>query len=153
MNTRPLHDRSDIRCSGWVSMSSSVYGTRIRDIQMTLKQIMCCMHKLYYHFRFPRVILPTGCVPSVLPRFCLQLFPRPERPVTPSRPTPDKGALKRVLVTKEVFNEKCLVFCVFLYLYLYTVGRICNGPSLSWSELVMVRDVMKSFMHRLGVNT
>jgi hypothetical protein len=25
----------------------------------------------------------------------------------------DKGALKRVLVTKEVFNEKSLIFCVF----------------------------------------
>ena len=55
---------SDIRCSGWVSMSSSVYGTRIRDIKMTLKYIMCCMHNCYYHFRFPRTTLPTGGLPS-----------------------------------------------------------------------------------------
>jgi hypothetical protein len=27
----------------------------------------------------------------------------------------DNGALKRVLVTKEIFNEKSLVFCVFFF--------------------------------------
>ena len=107
---------SDIRCSGWVSMSSSVYGTRIRDIKMTLKQIMCCMQNWYYHFRFPLVTLPTVGVPSVLPMLTvLQLFPRK---VTPSRPTSDNTFTRqtRVLVTKElVFNEKSLVFCVFFF--------------------------------------
>ena len=92
---------SDIRCSEWVSMSNSVYGTRIRDIKMTLKQIMCCMHNWYYHFRFPRVTLPTGDVPSVLPRLTvLQLFPRK---VTPSRPTPDNTFTRQIRVLFKEF--------------------------------------------------